>query len=374
MKVTLPRERLMKSLAHVQGIIEKARTIPILSNVLLTMCDGTLTLTGTDMEITVVEQVEASGAADGACTAPAATLFEIVRRLSNGAEVTLECGNDADRLDLRSGRYHTGLMALPVADYPSMPAGPCARSFAIRSSALRGLIDRTRFAISTEETRYFLNGIYLHAAETGATKVLRAVATDGNRLARVEEPLPEGAGGMPGVIVPRKTVGGLRKLIDGITEDVEIAPSKTHIQFKVGAVTLTSKLIDGTFPEYDRVIPRDNDRVLRVAKKDFADAVARVSVISLERSRFVKLSLERNMVTISAWSADQGMASEELDGEHVIYEGGPFDAKFQARYLADITDQISDNVEFRFGKTMRDPVIIVDPADASALFVLMGIV
>jgi len=370
MKFKADRATLLKGLAHVQSVVEKRNTIPILANVMLTVCDGKLTLTATDMEIAVVEDVAASSSRNGACTVPAATLYEIVRKLPDDAEVEFEHGGGSAQLALRSGRYATSLVVLPIDDFPSMTAGTLPHKFALSALALRGVIDRTRFAISTEETRYYLNGIYLHAAESDGTKVLRAVATDGHRLARVEEPLPEGAGGMPGVIVPRKTISELRKLIDEITEDVEIALSDTRIQFKVGAVTLTSKLVDGTFPEYDRVIPRDNDRVLRVGKKDFADAVARVSAISSERSRPVKLSLERNLLVLSAASPDQGTATEELEGERVKYDAGPLEIGFQARYLNDITDQIADEVEFRFADGAA-PTIVVDAADASALYVLM---
>jgi DNA polymerase-3 subunit beta len=235
---------------------------------------------------------------------------------------------------------------------------------------LRGLIDRTRFAISTEETRYYLNGIYLHAAVADGSRTLRAVATDGHRLARVEEPLPEGAETIPGVIIPRKTVNELRKLLEEESGNVEIGLSDTRIQFKLGTVTLTSKLIDGTFPEYERVIPKDNDKVLTVGKKDFADAVARVSAISSERSRPVKLALQRDLLTLSAASAEQGTASEELDGDRVKYEAGPLEIGFQARYLNDITDQIADSVEFRFADGSA-PTIVQDASDSSALYVLM---
>ncbi len=370
MKFKADRATLLKALAHVQSVVEKRNTIPILANVMIAAKDVRLTLTATDMEIAVVEDVPATSVQDGACTAPAATLYEIVRKLPEGAEVQLEQSGGDAQLTLRSGRFATSLVVLPTDDFPSMTAGTLPHRFAVPALALRGLIDRTRFAISTEETRYYLNGIYLHAAESDGTKVLRAVATDGHRLARVEEPLPEGAGGMPGVIIPRKTVGELRKLLDEVSGDVEVALSDTRIRFTAGPVTLTSKLIDGTFPEYDRVIPRDNDKVLRVGKNDFAAAVARVSAISSERSRPVKLSVGRHLLEISATSPEQGTAREELDGERVTYDASPLEIGFQARYLNDITDQIAGEVEFRFSDGAA-PTVVRDAADASALYVLM---
>jgi DNA polymerase-3 subunit beta len=354
----------------VQSVVERRNTIPILANVLIAVRDGKLTLTATDMEIAVLEDVPASTTRNGECTAPAATLYEIVRKLPEGADVELDHSGGDAQLALRAGRYSTSLVVLPVEDFPSMTAGALPHKFSLSAQQIRGLIDRTRFAISTEETRYYLNGIYLHSVESDGVKVLRAVATDGHRLARVEEPLPEGAGSMPGVIIPRKAVNELRKLLDEVSGNVEIALSDTRIQFRMDNVQLTSKLIDGTFPEYERVIPRNNDKVLKVDKKDFADAVARVAAISSERSRPVKLSLARDLLVLSASSPELGNASEELDAEHVKYESGPLDIGFQARYLNDITDQIGGEVEFRFADGSA-PTVVRDAADASALYVLM---
>ncbi|HTR16290.1 MAG TPA: DNA polymerase III subunit beta [Acetobacteraceae bacterium] len=370
MKFKADRATLLKALAHIQSVAEKRNTIPILANVLISVRDGRLSLTATDMEIAVVEEVAASTLQNGSTTAPAATLYEIVRKLPDGAEVELDHPGGDAQLALRAGRFATSLVVLPTDDFPSMTAGQLPCHFHLPALTLRGLIDRTRFAISTEETRYYLNGIYLHATESDGQKVLRAVATDGHRLARVEEPLPEGAGAMPGVIVPRKTVAELRKLLDEESGEIEIGLSDTRIQFKVGPITLTSKLIDGTFPEYERVIPQDNDKVLRVGKKDFSDAVARVAAISSERSRPVKLSLARDLLVLSAASPEQGTASEELDGDRVTYDAGPLEIGFQARYLNDITDQISESVEFRFADGSA-PTVVRDAADSSALYVLM---
>uniref|UniRef100_UPI000470FDB7 DNA polymerase III subunit beta n=1 Tax=Komagataeibacter kakiaceti TaxID=943261 RepID=UPI000470FDB7 len=267
-------------------------------------------------------------------------------------------------------RFATSLNVLDVDDFPSMMAGSLPHEFRIPAPTLRGLIDRTRFAISTEETRYYLNGIFLHVAEGDAGPVLRAVATDGHRLARVETELPAGSSGMPGVIVPRKTVAELRKLLEEGAEQVDVSLSDTRIQFSIGNITLTSKLIDGTFPEYERVIPHGNDKVLRVNKKIFSDAVSRVAAISQERSRPVKLSMSRNLLTLSAASQDQGTATEELDENNVSYDSSPIEIGFQARYLNDITDQVEKEVEFVFSDSSA-PTIVRDVDSPSALYVLM---
>ncbi len=367
MKFKADRATLMKALAHIQSVAEKRNTIPILANALIAVKDGRLSFTATDMEIAVVEEVVASVSRDGATTAPAATLYEIVRKLPEAAEIELELAGE--QLKLRAGRYSTSLVTLPTDDFPSMTAGALPHRFRLTSLALRGLIDRTRFAISTEETRYYLNGIYFHAT-TADIPMLRAVATDGHRLARVEEPLPDGAAGMPGVIIPRKTVAELRKLLDEESGEVEIGLSDTRIQFKAGGITLTSKLIDGTFPEYERVIPKDNDKILRVGTKDFSNAVARVAAISSERSRPVKMALANDLLTLSAASPEQGTASEELDEGRVEYSSGPLEIGFQARYLNDITDQIGERLEFHFSDGTA-PTVVRDAADGSAVYVLM---
>lgn len=371
MKITVERAVLLKALAHVQSVVERRNTIPILANVLLAAHDGTLRLTATDMEIAVVEEISGVQITrPGRTTAPAATLYEIVRKLPEGATVELDhAGGDA-ALKLRAGRFNTDLSVLPVEDFPAMTDGKLPFGFALPAGQLRELIDRTRFAISTEETRYYLNGIFLHATDSAGAPVLRAVATDGHRLARIEEPLPEGAAGMPGVIIPRKTVNEVRKLAEETQDEIAIRLSETKIRFEIGTVHLTSKLIDGTFPEYDRVIPRGNDKILRVSKKEFAEAVGRVAAISSERSRPVKLSIDRNHLLLSASSAEQGQAQEELDADVVQYESSPLEIGFQARYLNDITDQIADQVEFRFADGSA-PTVVTDSAKPEALYVLM---
>ncbi len=371
MKITVERAILLKALAHVQSVVERRNTIPILANVLLAASkDGVLRLTATDMEIALVEEVAGVEVErEGRTTAPAATLYEIVRKLPDGAKVVLDHGGGDAPLALRAGRFNTSLSVLPVEDFPSMTEGKLPHRFALSAGQLRDMVDRTRFAISTEETRYYLNGIYLHVTESEGTKVMRAVATDGHRLARVEEPLPDGAASMPGVIVPRKTVNEVRKLAEETQDEIKIFLSDTKIRFDIGTVQLTSKLIDGTFPEYERVIPRGNDKILRVGKKEFAEAVGRVAAISSERSRPVKISVDRNHLMLSAASPEQGQAQEELD-EGVAYDSTPLEIGFQARYLNDITDQIGDTVEFRFADGSA-PTVVMDAAKPEALYVLM---
>ena len=370
MKFSAERTTLLKALAHIQSVAEKRNTIPILANVLIQAQKDQISLKSTDMEIEVVEVIPANVMQDGATTAPASVLYEIVRKLPDNATVELDQSENAAPLHLRAERFATRLNVLSVDDFPSMGAGDFPCSFTLPVAALRQLIDRTRFAISTEETRYYLNGIFFHAITGEGTPVLRSVATDGHRLARAETALPAGAEAMPGVIIPRKTVAELRKLIDEAPEEIGVALSETRIQFSVGPVTITSKLIDGTFPEYDRVIPRNNTRILRVGKKDFANAVARVAAISQERSKPVKMMLVPGLLTLSASSPEQGTTREELDDKYITFEEGNLEIGFQARYLNDITDQVEKDVEFAFSDS-ASPTIVRDADSPEVLYVLM---
>jgi len=368
MRITIEKSALMTSLGHVQSVVERRNTIPILSNVQIEAEDGAVRLTATDLDIAIVERVDADIQAAGATTAPALTLFDIVRKLPDGAQIELALDQDRGRLKLHAGRSDFALSCLPREDFPVMADDEMPHRFQVSGPELRRMIDKSRFAISTEETRYYLNGIYLHAISGEAGPLLRAVATDGHRLARVEMPCPNGAEAMPGVIVPRKAVLELRKLIDGTSGEVEIGVSETRIRFAFDHVVLTSKLIDGTFPDYERVIPSDNDKDLDVDPKVLSQAVDRVSTISPEKSRAVKLSLDKDRIILSANSPEQGSATEELSAD---YAAEAMEIGFNARYLLDITDRIDgDKIRFRVSDP-TSPTIVRDGADDGALYVLM---
>jgi DNA polymerase-3 subunit beta len=368
MKLTIERAALLKALSHVQSVVERRTTIPILSNVLLRAEAGRLGLSATDMDLEIVERVPGQIEREGRTTAPAHTLYDIARKLREGAQVEIEAGGERNAMVLRSGRSVFTLQCLPPEDYPVMASGELSHNFTLSATELRALIDRTRFAISTEETRYYLNGIYLHATKNDEVPVIRAVATDGHRLARMEMVLPEGAAGMPGVIIPRKAVLELRKLVEEDENEVQIALSETKIRFSVGEAALTSKLIDGTFPDYDRVIPSNNDKIMEVDCKSFAEAVDRVSTISTEKSRAVKLALENGSLVVSATSPENGTAVEELE---VRYLAAPLEIGFNSRYLLDIAEQIDGEGAQFVMSDAGSPTIVRDSADTSALYVLM---
>ena len=368
MKLTIERGALLKTLGHVQSVVERRNTIPILSNVLVEAAEGRLSLTATDMDLTIVDWVAAEVAEPGATTTPAHTFYDIVRKLPEGAQVEIGSAGDGNQIAVRSGRSVFTLATLPREDFPASGEAELPYSFTVDPKELRHLIDRTRFAISTEETRYYLNGIYLHAGESGGVPVLRAVATDGHRLARFEMPLPEGAADLPGVIVPRKAVGEVRKLIEETEEAVEIGLSDTRIRVGFDSTVLTSKLIDGTFPDYERVIPTGNDKMLQVDCLSFREAVDRVSTISSEKSRAVKLMIEGETITLTANSPENGTATEEVPA---AYKGPAMEIGFNSRYLLDIAQQIEGGEAEISLADSASPTIMRDTADSSALYVLM---
>ncbi|HZO44685.1 MAG TPA: DNA polymerase III subunit beta [Xanthobacteraceae bacterium] len=368
MKVTVERAALLKSLGHVHRVVERRNTIPILANVLVRAEGSKLSFKATDLDLEITETIAAEVSPGGSTTVPAHMFYEIVRKLPEGTQVVLEGSGDRAVLSLRAGRSRFTLQTLPENDFPDLAAGEMTHTFTVAAADLKRLIDKTQFAISTEETRYYLNGIYLHAASTGKAQTLRAVATDGHRLAQVELALPAGAAGMPGIIVPRKTVGEVQRLIEDNAAEITIELSQGKIRFTIGDVVLTSKLIDGTFPDYARVIPSGNDKELIVDKKEFEQAVDRVSTVSSERGRAVKLSLTSGRLTLSVTNPDSGSATEEIEVE---YAAEALDIGFNSRYLLDIASQIESEAAVLRLADPGSPTLIEDKDSKGTLYVLM---
>jgi DNA polymerase-3 subunit beta len=369
MQLTIERAALLKALGHVQSVVERRNTIPILSNVLLSADRDGMALSATDLDMEIVDATAGRVDGQGQITAPAHTLYEIVRKLPEGAEVELRFTGDDPRLQVSAGRSRFNLPVLPAGDFPIMSSDGLSGAVQIDTTDLMRLIDKTRFAISTEETRYYLNGLYLHIVSEGGVTKLRAVATDGHRLALAEMLAPEGAAGLPGVIIPRKTVQEARRLLEDAGEAVDLQISAQKIRFEFGRAALTSKVIDGSFPPYERVIPKDNNRILIVDNGLFAQAVDRVATISAERSRSVKMAVERGRIVLTVRNMEAGQGVEELE---VDYDGEPFEIGFNARYLLDVAGQIQgETAEFRFGAGSLDPTLVLDPADADVQYVLM---
>lgn len=368
MKATIERATLLRCLSHVQSVVERRNTIPILSNVLIeASSDGALKVMATDLDLQVVETMGAvSVEAPGAITVSAHLLFDIARKLPDGSQVSIETADN--RMTVKAGRSRFSLPTLPRDDFPVIVEGELPTSFELPASTLAQLIDRTRFAISTEETRYYLNGIFLHVSD----EELKAAATDGHRLARYTLGRPDGAQAMPDVIVPRKCIGELRKLLEeALDTNVEIDLSASKIRFTLGGengVVLTSKLIDGTFPDYSRVIPTGNDKLLKLDPKSLYEGVDRVATIATEKTRAVKMALENDRVTLSVTSPDNGTAAEEVPAD---YASEGFEIGFNANYLKDILGQIEgDTVELHLADPGA-PTLIRQNDKSPALYVLM---
>ncbi|HVY35536.1 MAG TPA: DNA polymerase III subunit beta [Caulobacteraceae bacterium] len=368
MKFTIERAGLLKALGHVQSVVERRNTIPILSNVLLSAERGGVAFSATDLDMEIVDFAEARVDTPGQITASAHTLYEIARKLPEGADVELRYTGDDPRLQVSAGRSRFNLPVLPAGDFPVMSSDGLSGRITVDVGDLIRLIDKTRFAISNEETRYYLNGLYLHTVGEGASAKLRAVATDGHRLALAEMPAPEGAAGLPGVIIPRKTVQEVRRLIEDAGETVELQLSAAKVRVAFGRASLTSKVIDGSFPDYGRVIPKDNDRILTVDNAVFASAVDRVATISAEKSRSVKLAIEPGRMTLTVRNMEAGQAVEELEAD---YAGDVFEIGFNARYLLDVAGQVQGDVaEFRFADP-ASPTLVLDASDPAVQYVLM---
>ncbi|HCC27250.1 MAG TPA: DNA polymerase III subunit beta [Erythrobacter sp.] len=370
MKATIERATLLRCLSHVQSVVERRNTIPILSNVLIEAeGDNSLRVMATDLDLQVIEHMEANVDSAGAITVSAHLLFDIARKLPEGSQVSLEAAEN--RMAIKAGRSRFSLPTLPRDDFPVIVEGDLPTSFELPAKTFADLIDRTRFAISTEETRYYLNGIFFHVSDDNQP-VLRAAATDGHRLARFTLPRPDGAEGMPDVIVPRKAVAELRKLLDeSLDGNVQIDLSASKVRFTLGGeggVVLTSKLIDGTFPDYSRVIPTGNDKLLKLDPKSFHEGVDRVATIATEKTRAVKMGLDKDKVTLTVTSPDNGTATEEVPAE---YSSDGFEIGFNAGYLKDILNQIdADTVEIHLADAGA-PTLIRKDENSPALYVLM---
>ncbi|CBI75813.1 DNA polymerase III, beta chain [Bartonella clarridgeiae 73] len=371
MRIIIGRSQLLKSLSRVHRVVERRNAIPILSNVLIDASSGGMQLKATDLDLEVIESSSVNIEKAGAITVPAHLLYDIVRKLPDDSEVILEVDeNQPSTMSVTSGCANFRLQCLPKVDFPESLPGQFSCRFSLLASRLKYLLDCTQFAMSTEETRYYLNGIYFHIIDDGTSK-LRLVSTDGHRLAQVDIEAPSGAGGMPGVIIPRKTVGELQKLLgEEADNDVCIELSDTKIRFSVGSVILTSKLIDGVFPEYQRVIPLGNDKKLVINRQDFSSAVDRVSTISSDRGCAVKLTIEKGLLRFVVNNPDSGSAEDQLVAD---YASDLLEIGFNSRYLLDIAAQISSHEMIFMLADPGAPALIRGNGDTNALYVLMPI-
>lgn len=365
MEFSVFRQDLIRALGHMQSIVEKRASLPILVNVKIEVAED-LILSATNVDLELVEHVAADITLSGKTTVPVQMLYDIVRKLPDDAEITFK--QSGDKLVVSSGRAVFHLPTLPAENFPVMAGGNLSTKFQMTTGDLAHLINQTKFAIPTDDVRYHLGGIYFHIGDEGK---LTAVATDAQRMALCAIAAPEGSANMPSVILPRRVIGELSKLLeDANVDDVLVELSDTKARFSVGAATLTSKLVDAQYPNYRVVIPKGNDKIAILDRKQFINAVDLVSVASVDKTKSVSLSFSMNKLVINASSQEAGTATQELDVE---YNGdATFTINFNVKFLLDVAGQVEGE---KFQMEMQEPlsptIMKSTDKDTDALFVLM---
>lgn len=362
MKVTIERERLLKPLSYVVNVVEKRQTLPILGNVFLKQSSGTLTVIGTDLETEVMTRVDRTEGEDGECTVTARKFYDICRTLPEDAQIELTVANG--KAVIRSGRSRFTLQVLPAEDFPRVEADQWEARLEVSQGAFHSLLDKTAFAMAQQDVRYYLNGLLLEVDGEQA----RAVATDGHRLAKSEITLPSPAGGRRQAIVPRKAIMELIRFLGDGDQDVVVEMNPNHIRVETGAMVFTSKLIDGRFPDYDKVIPAGLDVHVILGRTEFHDLLARTAILTNEKFRGVRIALSNRKMTVSAHNPDQEEAVDEMPVE---YEGDDVEIGFNVGYLMDALKAL-DSEKIDFG--VQDPnssCTLTAPNDATTLYLVM---
>ena len=371
MEIKANSSDLLKALNHIHGIVEVRHTLPILSNIVLSAENNELSLSSTNLDIFCSDKIDAEIVNSGEISVPAITFFEIVKRLPSGSDVILSMGDEDTELILKCGRSKFNLSTLRTEDFPILSDKDLSTNFVISADELSRMIDKTKFAISNEETRYYLNGIFFHKAESNSIKFLRAVATDGHRLAQYDIPLPQGAEEITGIIIPKKTVFELRKVLDDADGDVSVSLNENKIKFSFNNLKIISKVIDGTFPDYTKVIPQNNDKKFKTNNSELKNAIDRVSAVAINeeiKSKAIKLTIENNKLNLSVESQSKGSAKEEID---ISYSNEKVDIGFNSRYLLDICNEVDgDEIDVNLLDSIS-PAIILDKTDENLFFVLM---
>ena len=371
MEIKANSSDLLKALNHIHGIVEVRHTLPILSNIVLSAENNELSLSSTNLDIFCSDKIDAEIVNSGEISVPAITFFEIVKRLPSGSDVILSMGDEDTELILKCGRSKFNLSTLRTEDFPILSDKDLSTNFVISADELSRMIDKTKFAISNEETRYYLNGIFFHKAESNSIKFLRAVATDGHRLAQYDIPLPQGAEEITGIIIPKKTVFELRKVLDDADGDVSVSLNENKIKFSFNNLKIISKVIDGTFPDYTKVIPQNNDKKFKTNNSELKNAIDRVSAVAINeetKSKAIKLTIENNKLNLSVESQSKGSAKEEID---ISYSNEKVDIGVNSRYLLDICNEVDgDEIDVNLLDSIS-PAIILDKTDENLFFVLM---
>jgi DNA polymerase-3 subunit beta len=362
---------LLKALSHIHGIVEVRHTLPILSNIILEAKDDKLILSSTNLDIYCSDKIKAEVLQSGEVSVSAVTFFEIIKRLPSGSEVLMIMEEGENEIRLTCGRSKFNLSTLKTDDFPIISDSDLSTNFVLSADELIRIIDKTKFAVSNEETRYYLNGIFLHKAERNSIQFLRAVATDGHRLAQYDIPLPQGAEDITGIIIPKKTIYELRKVLDDANGDVSVSLNENKIKFSFNDLKVVSKVIDGTFPDYTKVIPQKNDKNFKTNNSELKNAIDRVSAVAANeesKSKAIKFCIENNSLILSVESQSKGSANEMID---VNYSGDKVDIGFNSKYIIDICNEVDgDEISISLSDSIS-PAIILDKTDENLFFVLM---
>jgi DNA polymerase-3 subunit beta len=371
MKIVVEQKTLIEALGHVRHIVEKKNISPILGNVLIEAQPSEIHLTTTDLDISIKEGIKAQVLEAGETTLNINTLYEIVTRLPDGANVELKSNSETQQVTLKSGKARFQLPSLPAEQFSASLASDLPHTFKVTGAELYSLIKSTAFSMSDVESNYTMNGVYLHALEKDGAELLRAVATDGHRLAYSEQPSPKACLEMPGVIIPRKTIRLLLKLLEKSRDfDIHISLSHTQIIFSFATIQLQSRLIDGQFPNYTEVIPTNNPFTLEADRKLFLQAADRVALLSQDKTHGIKLSLSSDNLTLSAATPHAGSAVEEV---LISYQGDAMETGFNASYLMQIGENIASETLVCKMKDENTPITIQGKEESGTLFVLMPI-
>ena len=367
MKFKIVRSNFFKTLSHLQGIVDKKNSLPILSNILIEAKDNELTLSSTDMDISIIEKINCNVLEDGSTTINSQILYDIVRKIDENSEIEI-ISNDGKLLTLRADGSRFSLACLPKEDYPIIDQENSGNTIKINSKIIFKLIDKTKFAISNEETRYFLNGLYFNITKDQSNSILTLVGTDGHRLAKFSHNIEDNIDEVSGVIIPKKTIYELCKLLSEIDEDVYISISSNKIVFTIENIIFISKLIDGSFPDYKRVIPKDNSNILKINREILLSAVDRVSTIANEKSPVVKFKLLQNILNLNTINNESSTASEDLK---INYNGNEIEIGFNSKYIMDIVNNLEDEEISINLKDNTSPIIAVENSNSNLVYVLM---
>ncbi|MDC1476355.1 DNA polymerase III subunit beta [Pelagibacteraceae bacterium] len=367
MEFTIDRDIFLKTLGHANGIIEKKSTLPILSNILIEAKNSKIKITATDLDIIYFEEIPVEGLTkEGATTTSSSILYDILRKLQTNSKVELSLLNP-NKLKLISGNSKFNLLCLPPENFPLSDENMEEKSFEISSKKLLTLLNKTKISISNDETRHYLNGIYLHKTKLENKYFLCGVATDSHRLSSSSLEI-DSSTNIESVILPKKTIFQLISLLEQDNSIIKISNNKSKIKFQMSNYVLISKVIDGRFPDYNKVIPKDNDKTLKIKLNDFKNSIERVTTVSSDRTEGLKMNITKDAVQLSVNSPNSGEGTENIKA---TFNSGDLDISFNSRYLIDIASQIENESIVINLKDAGSPVLIKDFSDKNSFYVVM---